>query len=175
MVVQWVCDDPYFRDWENTSKSAFNRVNHIGENAGKFSLPMVFTSRITHAAIINSGFFPVEPVVNISVVRREGAVGNGTKGMVVENLTTGEEIRFDYPAQASNTEDRITVNIPDRVIISERYGDITNLISVDTFLHRLVLEKGENAVKISNLNTNYHTTATVEYCNRYVECEYTKE
>ena len=172
VVVQWVCDNPYFRDWENTSANAFGRFDHIGEDEGMFSLPMVFTSRVTEAALINEGYFPVEPIVHISVQKRLGASG-GSGGIVLENITTGETVSFDYPLSADT--DKITVNVPERIVVSKELGVITNLLSADSFLHRFVLEPGLNELKVTNLNTNYHTTATVEYCHRYVECEYTKE
>lgn len=159
-LITLLCDDPYFADWEDVEVALFSRTDKIN---GTFRLPMVFTERIAGGTAINRGTVPTEPIIIITA----GAVGTGqTKGVLIENKTTGKDIRLNY---ASVEDEIITINVAERRIKSNINGDITRYKPISYKLSDFTFAVGINEIKFSNFDTTQPLTAKAIFANKYTE------
>ena len=165
IVLQFTCDIPYFTGMKTEQDTLFSREDLI---SGSFTLPCVFTERITRKIVVNHGDVKAEPVFAICNVTNGSGVTSVSEdyGIYIVNHTTGQSILLLYRTSPGET---ITVDIPNRKIISDMAGDITYTISHDTFLSNFWLEQGENDLEAVNYNTSEVITMSIQYENQYIE------
>ena len=155
--VQMTCDFPHFTDCNDTSSGIYSRHNLIQSNT---YLPAVFTERIVGGTICNSGDIITEPKITIKCLIASPEGGNIT----IENKTTGKKIIIDHKISEGEV---ITIDIPNRQILSNISGDITNQLSHDTYLCDMYLECGNNFIDVSLPNGNRNCEAHLLYRNLY--------
>lgn len=161
-VLQFVCDNPYFEDTENTVHDIYIQNKLL---TSPFTLPAVFSERIQKTTITNHGDTETEPVIHIY-----GAENNANTAaeniITIFNATTAQSITVVYELAEGET---LTVDIPERKIYSSLDPD-TQLfcISDDTFLSDFVLTEGDNLIEVM-ADCTRKTSVTIEYNNRYLE------
>lgn len=165
LVLQFVCDMPYFTDEKGKTVSLFHRKNLIRSS---FTLPCIFTEKVCRKQIINAGDVDTEPVITVfnDVVSSDIAVMSLDFGLEVINHTTGQKILLAYETQPGET---VTIDIPGRQILSNMQGDITDVISKNSFLSDFVLVPGLNDVEVINYSVDQKIGVLIFYQNRYVE------
>ena len=162
-IITLSCDNPYFRDWENSTVSLYSRQNNLFSG---MTFPRVFTFRTSRGNAINNGNANIEPVIHITA----GELGEGTDvGLTITNETTGAIIDLDYGPEDG---EKITIDIENRNIISNINGDITRYKSKFTLLSDFVLTKGNNIIRFDNANAGQTLAAEIEYSNLYTEGVY---
>lgn len=154
-VMQFICDDPRFRDVSEKSVSVFERKKLIDRWS---HTPCMFSQRTSKASINNMGDYESEPIIEIS----SGAAYSGR--IELRNNTTGAHAAFVHDIKA---DDVIKVDIPNRRIVSAADGVITRTITDDTFLSAFTLARGINELEVVSDNVNL--TAVCRYYNYYCE------
>ena len=168
LALQFVCDNPYFTDFEDNIIELAKPVNHLPNviEDGKWyiALPVVATTIDAISKVDNRGNIKTYPVVSIFSAK----ITNNTPevyGITVKNITTGKKIHLEYNISVSEV---ITVDIPKRKITSNMYGDITNKISDDTVLSEFYLDIGINEIQITSLSSEDRISGRLVYKNNYV-------
>ena len=157
-VLQFQADNPYFTDKEQKKYAIYKRVDKIGT---PFTLPAVFTERITSTSVIVGGDMSIYPIINIEAQSPSGNYGQFT----IKNNTTGSFIVINHQLKQG---EKITVDIPNRKIVSNIDGIITNQISDETVLSNFMLVQGENNISVDKTNANDVFYAEIIYKNLYV-------
>jgi len=167
-VLQFVCDNPYFKDFYDTQIAVFsvgNQFPNVYENGEWYiQLPAVATTRTTTATITNDGDIDIYPIIRILHKASDASSSSGY-GVEVSNLTTGARIVINYQTSAG---EEIIVDLPHRKLISNIRGNITNYISNDTNLSAFILAVGKNEIKCISKNVSETMSVTVEYSNNYL-------
>jgi len=165
VVLQFTCDNPYFTDFEPQQVLLFKRTDLISEN---FSLPCMFTQRINRCLVVNDGCVASEPIITVVCAEAEASPNSESKndGILIINHSTGQKIRLLCEGVSGET---VTINIPERKIISDLQGELTSHLSSDSFLGAFILQSGENDIEIVNLNARKSVVVTMTFDNRYVE------
>lgn len=164
MVVQFTCDIPYFTGSETEQKTLFSREDLV---SGSFTLPCVFTERISRRTVVNHGDVPSEPVITLHNTSAESAAAlSEDYGIFIQNHSTGQHLLLLCRTSPGEV---IRVDIPGRQIVSSLSGDITACISRDTFLSNFQLVPGENDLEVTNYNTEEALSVVLSYENLYVE------
>ena len=169
LVLQFICDYPYFHDKEATRSPVYMTDSLIGaadENAseGSFALPMTFSERYKGNVINNAGDTKTEPVIFIYA---GDETGDSSDNVIIINNTTGARIVIEGYTFSEN--ETLTIDIPSRKIYSSNAPDtLLFCISDDTFLSDFVLVEGENDIDVES-NTNRHINAALVFDNNYVE------
>lgn len=165
LVLQFVCDDPYFRDLypEKIGIAAItDKLPNVYEDGEWYvSLPAVATERVNSRAVRNYGDTVIYPVIRLYNNKEVAATGNIT----VTNETTGKAITLEYLMSAN---EEVTVDIPRRTITSDVSGDITNYISDDTALGDFFLAIGENTLSAASSGETDDIIAELEFYNNYI-------
>ncbi|MBQ7097012.1 MAG: phage tail family protein [Clostridia bacterium] len=159
MVIQFVCDSPYFEDAEDTVVALYRRVKLLET---PFSLPSMFGDIIIGADIIVSGAFSVEPVITLYYPDALEQV----ESIVITNEANGASIRLDY---TPSENDVVTVDVKNRKISSSVNGNLIRNLSDDTFLGDFVLEKGLNVIDVFAGDVSAGFVAECKYNNLYCE------
>ncbi len=159
MVIQFVCDSPYFEDAEDTVVALYQRVKLLET---PFSLPSMFGDIVIGANICVSGSFSVEPVITLYYPEAL----EQAESIVITNETNGASIRFDYTPLEN---DVVTVDVKNRKISSSVNGNLIRNLSDDTFLGDFVLEKGINAINVFAGDVSAGFIAECKYNNLYCE------
>lgn len=160
-VITLICDNPYFKDWEDIELSLFSRVGNL---INGMTFPRVFTFRYTKGTAINNGMVDIEPIIIIETGKP--TVGAPETGILIQNETTGKEILLNYtPADG----EIITVDIPSRKIISSTNGDITRYKPLSYLLSDFVFKRGSNLINFINKDTGQELKAKAVYSNQYTE------
>ena len=154
-----ICDYPYFSDSVNAETEIYRRVDKI---SGGFSLPAVFTERLTEADIVNSGQVGAEPVIKIECTQEGVYSGgitiynnkNGKYLHLIINLLSGEIITFD---------------VKNRQISSNLRENCYGILSDSSVLSEFIIEKGINHLQLINRNDGETVKASIYYDNLYVE------
>ena len=163
-VVTLICDNPYFKDWEDIEVMLFSRVNNL---ITPMTFPRVFTYRYTKGYAINNGMVDVEPII---VIEAGPPTPDAPEtGVLIENETTGKQILLEY---APEDGDVITIDIPARKIISSINGDITRKKPLEYRLSEFVLKRGPNTISFTNYDTGQPLIAKAIYSNLYTEAMY---
>ena len=167
-VMQLIADDPNFYDVELTCQDIFGEQDLVQDS---FTLPCVFTRRINQAAVVNRGYTNLEPVIRIYCQEEEAgaAARSGEMGISVENLTTGATIALTKQMENGET---ITIDVKNRAVLSSVVGDITGLLSPDSFLDQFYLVPGPNEIQTLSSSSGVSVWATCEYYNTYLEAVY---
>lgn len=159
MVIQFVCDSPYFEDAEDTVVALYRRVKLLET---PFSLPTMFGDIVIGANIYVSGAFSVEPVLTLYYPEEL----EKAESIVITNETNGAVIRLEY---TPSKNDVVTVDIKNRKISSSLNGNLIQNLSDDTFLGDFVLEKGINIINLFVGDVSSGFIAECKYNNLYSE------
>ena len=160
-VISLTCDNPYFKDWEDIELSLFTRVNNLIDG---MTFPRVFSYRYTQGNAINNGMANIEPIIIIEA--GEPTPDAPETGILIENETTGKSILLEY---VPSDGEIITIDIPQRKIISSINGDITRYKPLEYSLSEFVFVKGANMIKFTNKDGGQPLTAKAVYSNLYTE------
>ena len=82
------------------------------------------------------------------------------------NHTTGQQLVLERAAAAGEV---VTIDIPNRQIVSSLDGDVTSVISQDTYLSDFWLDVGVNDVEAVSYATGERIGVVMTYYNQYVE------
>lgn len=167
LVLQFICDIPYFTDFYDT-KTVINQRTDLFPNVyedGKWyiELPAIATERISRAKIINSGQIDVYPVIYIYNSTLSDTEPEEI-GIIITNETTGAYIFLEYNPLGG---EEIVIDLPHRKIKGSISGDITNYISDDTVLSNFKFKPGENIISAVNLNTQEEISIVTVHNNNY--------
>ena len=155
--VQMTCDFPHFTDCNDTVSGIYKRHNLI--TSATF-LPAVFTERVVGGTVNNSGDVLTEPTITIKCLISLAEEGSIT----LENTTTGKKIIIDHKVSEGEI---ITIDIPNRMILSNIAGDITNLLSTESYLCDMFLECGENYIDVYLPDGNRNCEVYLTHRNLY--------
>ncbi len=165
VVLQLICDKPYFTDPNPCKTELYSRRDLI---CHEFTLPCVFTERITRKNVINDGDVNVEPVLRF--YNSGTHVGTETQtedfGVEVVNHTTGKTLKL-----SCNTEpgEVIEVDIPSRKITSNHRGNLIAVLASESFLSDFLLPTGCNDIEIINHNIMEEIQVFLSFERQYVE------
>lgn len=163
-AIQFMCDYPYFED-KDTSIVPLFKVEKLLE--GTFTLPCIFTRRITKANVINIGDVDTEPIIRI---RLNGGTYNGTDGtpgtLVIRNETTNQQIELNLEDAENTTE--VIVDIPNRKIYSQDNKNLIHHLAPTSFLSDFWLQKGQNLIGVDNYISE-SCVVECEFSNKYIE------
>lgn len=163
-IVQFTADDPYFHDIHNIELPIFQRVDHI---TNTFTLPMVFTTKLSKTNIVMEGHEKVRPTIRIYNKSTSGtATGSDEIGFRIENHTTGQKLKINHTTVNGEV---ITINTQSGDITSSVKGDIIESLDLESFLSNFWLTPGINEVSVTNFNLTEEITTICEYSNNYVE------
>lgn len=155
--VQMTCDFPHFTDSKDTTSGIYKRKNLITSTT---HLPAIFTERVTGGTVNNRGDVLTEPTITIKCLISLAEEGSIT----LENTTTGKKIIIDHKVSEGEI---ITIDIPNRMILSNIAGDITNLLSPESYLCDMFLECGENYIDVYLPDGNRNCEAYLTHRNLY--------
>lgn len=157
-VLQFMADNPYFQDAQNTKTVINKRENLL---ATSFILPCAVSVRKIEAMLINKGDVPIEPVFNITSLN--GAVC--PDGIVIENLDTGAKIKLNTNIYAKET---IEVDVKNRHITSSVRGNIISCLDEETSISAFFLDLGVSNIKISAQDIEGDMYAECTFNNNYI-------
>lgn len=163
-ALQFLADNPYFSDCEETYIPIFSRINKVKST---FTLPCVFTERICRVTAHNSGDIVIYPTVFVHgtpAVKSSAALQSEEHGILITNQTSGAKIHLKHTVQCGET---ITIDVKNRKIHSDTAGNITNKISDDTVLSSFFLEVGDNVISVDNYDTDTELSAQLSFKNEY--------
>ncbi len=158
-AVQFVCDNPYFEDGEDTSVPLYKRTKKLET---PFTMPCVFGEIIAEAQIDIAGSLGVEPRIVMYYPKALKTVEN----INIINMTTGKSICLNY---APKEDDTVVIDVKTRSITSTKSGNLLNYLSIDTFLGDFVLERGRNLVTVDLGDMTPDFTVECRYNNLYAE------
>lgn len=163
-VVQFVCDNPYFEDVNETVSVIYGRDKNI---TTPFTLPRAFALTRRGAEVKNEGDKEVEPKIVITCKETVE-----TSGYISVDLASSEGNANltinDYTPQEG---DVITIDISERSITSERCGDLLNNLSDASFLSKFVLHPypATNYISVTIENVTTDIGVECKYRNLYSE------
>lgn len=157
-VLQFQADNPYFTDTEEKVYPIYERKDMI---TGRFVLPAVFTQRTTSNTVIVDGDMPIYPIINITATSSSGNYGAFT----IKNNTTGSFVVLNHQLKQN---EKILVDVPNRKIISNTDGNITNQISDKTVLSDFMLMQGKNNISVEKTNEDDVFYSEITYKNLYI-------
>ena len=128
------------------------------------SVNAIATKRINASEITIQGDVSIYPVIRI-----QNNSGGTTElltdyGLEIVNNTTGCRIFLDYKTDPGEV---VTIDLPNRRVVSSKNGNIAQHLSDDTILEDFVLELGTNEIEAINYNTNEDISVVMEYSNQY--------
>ena len=168
VVLQFICYDPYFHNVTNTVlkiAKPVNKLPNVNENGEWYvQLPAVATEIDKTVIANNTGQTILYPIIKIYSNKSEDD-NPEAYGIVISNKTTGGVITIEYNLSVNEA---LRVDIPQRKIISNINGDITNYMSDDTVLSSFFLDIGENIITVDNPNPNDKMYAEIEFTNNYM-------
>ncbi len=167
IALQFTCMDPYFYDFYETEKAISKNEDqwpNMNENGEwQIEIPSVATKRSNEASIYNYGDVDIYPVITLqSHDTAVVALAETETKIILNNLTTGKSITFNYVISSGEL---ITIDLPKRMIISSKNGDITNCISDDTVLGDFYLQMCNNDMSI---NADGDIFAVATFFNKYI-------
>ena len=163
LVLQFTCDKPYFTDPVKAQAVLFSRTDLI---SGNFTLPCVFTRRITRCTLVNRGDVLSEPTITFFGVQGNQKERAGSPGVSVVNHTNGKKIELLYEISVGET---VTVDIPTRSIRSDQNGNILFSLGQDSYLSDFWLEPGVNDIEVVRHNESLNISASVVFEHQYLE------
>lgn len=166
-AFQFVCDDPYFHDITET-KVVLNRrtdkLPNLYENSKYYvNLPTIATERTNAAGVINNGAANVYPIIEI-YNNTPDVVSDTETGLIISSNVIESKITIDRDMKPS---EKITIDLPNRKIISNVDGNIINDISDDTKLSDFFLIPGNNYITVKNKNSQQDTMTIIRFNNNY--------
>lgn len=157
-AAQFVADDPYFTDVNETKVYIYRREKKL---SSQFALPCIISTRRTESDIINRGDGCVEPVFEI--YSRDGAVC--PDGIIIRNRNNQKEIRLMCDVEENEV---ITVDVKERKITSNKRGNLISLMADETSISRFDLDSDISAVEVVATDMEGTISAVCKYSNRYL-------
>ena len=157
-MLTLTADGVYFTDIHPTEKSAFERKDMLG---GDIVFPCIFTEKTTEAFVENYGEVNVEPVIKIYSF---DDTENGE--ILISNNTTGQSVKIKTELVKKEV---VTIDISSRKVTSTVKGNITHLISDDSFLNKFWLAPGKNHICASHSNEGKEISIVCSYYSNYRE------
>jgi len=154
-----ICDMPYFCDSVNSPINIYRRVDKI---TGAFSLPAVFTERITSVDVSNLGQTVSEPVIEIKC-SQEGVYSGG---ICILNETTGKKLVLDTKLSLGEV---IKIDVKNRKITSNARENCYGVLNSECILSEFLIEKGLNHISVTDENDGETVESTIYFDNLYVE------
>ncbi len=154
-VFQFTCDYPYFRDSVPSGTSLFRRENYI---KGRFTLPKVFSGRVTGGLVRVTGDREVLPRITVN-----GLDGGDGLPLEIVNATTGAALRLDLPAGEYGP---VVFDLWNGRIYSGQ-TDLTKYLDEDSFMSDFYLVRGDNRLEIKAMDVSVNTSASVTFENEY--------
>ena len=158
-VVQFVCDNPFFEDREDTVVPLYERTKLLST---PFTLPAMFGDIVIGGKAEVSGAISTEPVITMHYPKAL----DGAEGVTLLNETTGKFIKLDY---APKDDDTVMIDIKNRKITSSESGNLINFLSNDSFLGDFVLARGVNVISLDLGDIASDFTIECKYNNLYSE------
>lgn len=158
-AVQFVCDNPFFEDENDTVVSLYERRKCL---ATPFVLPSAFGEIVIGGGVEVTGTRNAEPMISVhypSALESE-------EGLIITNLSTGTAIQLDFAPVA---EDTVVIDVKNRRITSMQSGNIINCLSMDTFLGDFVFVPGLNVLDVSVGDVSSGFFVECKYNNSYNE------
>lgn len=137
-VLQIESDNPYFFGREPLAYAVYSQQKLLKST---FTLPCMFSKRNMSATVINGGDVECEPVITISKPAESAVVENDS--VVIKNADFSDAITLNHTMAPGET---VTVDIPNRTIMSSIFGSIISAISDDTVLSSFILRPGANEI-----------------------------
>lgn len=137
-TVQLQCDWPYFEEWFNITQVISDCKNTI--TGTTFTLPCVFSEYLKSGTVENLGDLMVYPTIKIKTL--EDTTSDNSY-IIFKNDSTGNKIKFKHSLRKG---DVVTINVPERKIISSKSGNIINTLTDDSDLGGIYLQKGKNKI-----------------------------
>lgn len=168
-ALQFTSDSAYFTDFSPRSAAVLKRTPLLST---PFTLPCMFTERISESEVVNLGDVKTEPKFTITNTANPGAVTleeDDDYGILIQNQTTGQHLHL-----LCHTTDGevIVIDVAGRSVTSSRAGNLIGALSADSFLSDFWLETGANHIVVTNYNTSEQIHVVCEYNNQYVEAVY---
>lgn len=160
-TIQFQADYPYFTDFKQVHAPLYKTINNVTDT---FTLPCVFTSRISRTDVLNNGDKYVYPTIYIEVTGASADAGT----LQIINHTTGAQIKINRQFADGET---VTVDLKTRRITSGTGGNITNAISDDTVLSAFYLQPGENNIEFISSVSGQTVNAAAVFDNEYYSLE----
>lgn len=142
LILQFTCDDPAFLEEKERSEGVYQRTNLI---YGSFTLPTVFSSKITEKDVINTGDLPVQPIL---ILRNTGKDTASAGVTIVNTPPSGVNQTFQLTRPLLAGE-QVRVDFPGRRVDSDQRGSLLHSISDDTYLNAFTLEQGKNHIEVT--------------------------
>lgn len=165
--LQLIADDPAFYDCEENVCAIYQNVGLLRTS---FTLPCLFSQRISEADIFNFGDLKIEPVICITCFHKRDMVSE-TSGINIYNTTADGSVHLISLETGLAVGETVTIDIASRKITSSTRGTIYCLAE-GSFLSDFWLDLGNNHIVVENLNTNEDILAQCRYYAKYVEAEY---
>ena len=163
LVIQFVCDSPFFEDSEDTIVPLYTRTKLIYSDSNtRFTLPTKFGEITMGARIRTQGSIPIEPIITMYYPKKL----EGVESVVLTNETSGNSIKLNYQPQ---DDDLVTIDIRNRKITSSKTGNLINYLAEDTFLGDFLLERGVNVISVDAGDVTSGFTIQCKYNNLYNE------
>lgn len=159
-AVQFVCDNPFFEDAEDTELALYRRTKNL---ASPFALPIMFGETVAGATIFVDGRGGIEPIITLHFskdIESESAI-------MISNITTGETIELKHSPVSG---EEITIDIKNRTAISSVSGNVLKSLTDESFLGRFMLEAGKNEISVSAGAVTLGITVKCTYNNKFLEC-----
>lgn len=161
-VLQLTADYPFFEEFTGKKISLFYREDLIKDS---FTLPCMFSRRISRIKAVNSGDVKCMPKVYI-ICQKEGNSGNIT----LINHTTEKQFSLDYSMTAG---EEICIDFENRKITSnikdKNGGNLLSYMTQDSYLSEFYFEEGINDIEVLSLGEGSEMTAFCEYNPKFVE------
>lgn len=161
-VLQFVADNPYFHDCREQKVVISHRVDKL---ALPFTLPAVFSTRVSEADLVVSGDAASEPVICLVGADPENT-DYADNSVTIQNTVTGNFVKLNYKISCG---EQVVIDIPNRTITSNMQENMFRYLSDDSFLNQFVLQSGANHVVCT---TNVRVNAYCVYQNNYLEAMY---
>jgi len=164
-VIQLVCDYPFFEDPEDKKAVLFERENLI---LNSFTLPCVFTRRISRIKAVNYGDTLTRPKIYLMCEKAPSENG----AIEIINHTNGKHFKLLY--QMSKNEE-IVIDFENRKVTSNQkneennFGNLIGKMSSDTFLSEFCFETGANDIECIFYGEGGEIHAFCTYSNKYIE------
>ena len=175
-TVQFIADNPYFSDFEQTRTYIIKKTDlfpNTEENGELYvTLPSVATTTVAETELNFISDIPVYPTIYLL---NEGgsATLSDDSGVLIEIFNSDGERRAKIDLNIATSDgELITVDLPHRKVISSVSGVITNTISDDTVMSDFFLGTGYNKITAVNRNTAKRITAWLEYSPAYITAVY---
>lgn len=159
-VLQFICDDPFFTDFEenNIYIQTVEKLLYGGFTLGD---GIIFSTGNSSAVINNMGTKATQPVIEISNPLTDMA---GSR-ITVSNETTGQKLTLNIKVGG---DDLLVIDIPGRKIMLNG-DDRLDILSEDSFLSDFHLESGRNTISVETGSNSDRLTVKCIYDNRYDE------